>query len=165
MSDWYKKSSPEQITPTPWLHPDAIKYLENLLTPDMNVIEHGAGGSTLWFAERVRTVTSYENNEQWAGAIIEREMRNVFISTLLPLPVHYYDMVFIDGEPVQERCTWIRLAKDLVKPNGYIVLDNANRPEYQAERDYLQTVADLIHVVDGNEAGTRYLITEFYKVR
>ena len=49
-----------------------------------------------------------------------------------------YDLVLVDGEPVEERAYYIRAAEKLVKPGGVFVLDKFNRPEYQAEREALE---------------------------
>jgi len=65
MTNWYQPSDPSSIKPRPWLSDDAIAYLESILTPEMHVIEHGSGGSTLWFASRVVTVIAYEHDTDW----------------------------------------------------------------------------------------------------
>jgi hypothetical protein len=49
----------------PWMTFRAIRWLESYLRPSMDVFEYGAGGSTLFFAKRVRTLTSIENDPSW----------------------------------------------------------------------------------------------------
>ena len=44
---WYKPSPPGEVHDTPWLSPDATRYLESLLRPDMHVLEHGAERESL----------------------------------------------------------------------------------------------------------------------
>jgi len=110
-------------------------YLESLLDGNMRVIEHGCGGSTLWFAVRVRSVTFLEDvSREWRAAVLSRNP-NVCET------VSYdgdYDLLLIDGMNAQ-RPKWIELSHRLVKPGGIVVVDNAERPQY---RDALQRLAD-----------------------
>jgi predicted O-methyltransferase YrrM len=163
---WWKPSRPDEIKPVPWLHPAAVAYLESILTPDMEVIEHGSGGSTLWFAERVKCVTSFESDPDWRRSVEKQAPQNVdFLEWLSVVFGVLYDLVLVDGEPVENRATWIKTVKRLVKPSGWVVLDNANRPEYAAEREGLREHAELVNTVDGNTGGTKYLVTEFWKMK
>ena len=50
----------------PWITFPAIEFLERTLTRDMRVFEYGAGGSTLFFATRVKEVVSIEHEGAWA---------------------------------------------------------------------------------------------------
>jgi hypothetical protein len=65
---WYKylnnEASPVQ-NELPWITFPAIRFLESSLTKDMVVYEYGSGGSTLFFAKRVKQVYSVEHNEDW----------------------------------------------------------------------------------------------------
>ena len=166
MNDWWKPSRPDELTATPWLSPEATAYLESILTPNMDVIEHGSGGSTLFMAARVKRVMAIENNPAWLETVKAKAPDNVKFGGRLKKS---YDLLFIDGEPVTERCKWLTDAVTMVKPGGWIVLDNANRPEYKAERDALEAFADLVQRVDGNvqnrQIHTSFLVTEFWKVR
>lgn len=167
---WWQPSSPSaDLKPIPWLAPDVILYLENIIQPDFEVLEFGAGGSTLWFAERVKTVISEEKNFDWAMAIKKKAPINVSIfyvhHLITPQTRLYYDLLLIDGEPVTKRAKWITDAPQLVKPDGWIVLDNANRPEYAQEREWLGLAADLVQTFNGNQGVTKYLVTEFYRCR
>lgn len=167
MTAWYTPSAPgAPLQARPWLSPAAIEYFESLLTPDMNVIEFGAGGSTLWLAERVRTVTSYESNEQWADAVKRQaHTDNIYICWGTAEPGTLYDLFFIDGEPVERRGPWLDFAPQIVKPGGIIVLDNANRPEYVTQRFDLLKRCEPLACISGNENGTLFLVTEFYRLK
>lgn len=164
---WWKPSKPNEIKPIPWLAPRVIKHLESLLTPEMNVIEHGSGGSTLWFAERCKCVMAFENDSDWERQVeIEASPRKVAVVSGFPNPQigPQYDLLLIDGEPIEDRKAWINVAPALVKPGGWVVLDNANRPEYATERKWLQGIVESYKTFDCNE-GTAYLVTEFYKMK
>lgn len=172
MSEWWKPSKPEDLQAVPWISPAAIDFLAGILTPDMEVIEHGSGGSTLFMAERVSKVTAYEVDPDWQAIVKQKAPANVRIisrGTHNIRKAKQVDLLFIDGEPLKDRCEWLAYAEDFVKPGGWIVLDNANRPEYKAERDALADIADLIERVDANvqnrHVSTNFLVTEFWKVR
>jgi predicted O-methyltransferase YrrM len=53
----------------PWLTYDAIRFLERIVRPDMRVFEYGAGGSSLFFATRVREGFSVEHDPAWAAEV------------------------------------------------------------------------------------------------
>ncbi|KKO18101.1 MAG: hypothetical protein BROFUL_03203 [Candidatus Brocadia fulgida] len=56
----------------PWIVFTAIKYLDAILTKDMMVFEYGSGGSTLFFAERVKTVISVEHDKSWWKVVSDK---------------------------------------------------------------------------------------------
>jgi predicted O-methyltransferase YrrM len=158
---WTLPSSPNEITPLPWLAPDAIAYLESLLRPDMEVIEFGGGGSTLWFAERVAHVTTHENKPEWLAKLQEIAPPNVKLTKSPVMERGGYDLLFIDGDPVQNRAYWIDAATEIIRRGGYVVLDNANRPEYASSWLRLQSQMKMIHRVQTQ--GGKYFVTEFYQ--
>lgn len=139
-------------------------YLENLLRADMEVLEHGAGGSTLWFGERVKHVTSIESDLKWLEAVHERKTANVTLiysrDVVFLCPV---DLLLIDGEPIANRGKWLDAVPRVVKAGGYVILDNANRPEYASARACFSLKAKLLQTIDSNKGGTQFLVTEFYK--
>ena len=65
---WYRclrrGSSPLQDK-IPWITFGAIRFLKRLLTKEMVVYEFGSGGSTLFFANRVKRVYSVEHDTAW----------------------------------------------------------------------------------------------------
>jgi predicted O-methyltransferase YrrM len=161
---WYHPST--TLPSKPWLHPDAIAYLESILEPYFRVCEFGGGGSTIWFSLRVQDVTTYEPVDEWRDKIREANRDNIIFLPewfeILSLPT-LFDVLFIDGEPIEDRADWIKYAPNI--SHTWIVLDNANRPEYAREREALKEYAELVHTVDGNETGTLYLVTEFWRVK
>lgn len=175
MSEWFQPSAPAGIQTRPWLHPDAIAYMNTILRPEFDVMEFGAGGSTLWFAKRVHGVVSFETNVKWMEAVLRFRQPNVLLvhtghyKGVVSERFEHVDLLFIDGEPVAERASWLMAAPHIVKDGGWIVLDNANRPEYAAEREELNKCAELVHRVDGNQhdkgVHTDYLVTEFWRLR
>src|SRR3972149_5230763 len=158
---WYAPRSPEEIISQPWLHAAVIEHLEGLLRPDWKVLEHGAGGSTLWFAARVARVVSVEHSQAWRSKVRELAPANVSILEFLPYPDRIYDLFFIDGERAA-RGACLRMAPDFVKPGGWIVLDNANRPEWHDEREGLAEVTKLQNRFDNNIPNSRFFVTGFW---
>jgi len=164
---WFAPSDPKAGIPSvPWIHPDAVEYLGLLVEAPFRVLEHGSGGSTRWLAARCHSVTAYEINEAWRGAVAALGLPNVTLKDS-----HYphenmeqpFDLLFIDGEPLRDRAVWLAQAVTLVKPGGYVVLDNANRPDYEREREKLGKAANLIQHF--KEPRGQFLVTEFYKVK
>jgi predicted O-methyltransferase YrrM len=160
---WWKPSPPEDIPARPWLSPAVIEYLETLIKPEWDILEHGCGGSTLWFAQRCKSVTAYESDPDFAAAIRGRAPENVkIVSWSKPKPPalkKQFDLLLIDGEPIETRGPWIDAATRLVKPGGIIVLDNYNRPEYKQSRLALENICLFREF---NSGIGLYLNTEFF---
>jgi predicted O-methyltransferase YrrM len=167
---WWNRSTAEELKPIPWLHPVVIAYFESILQPDFEVLEHGSGGSTLWLAERVKSVLSVENEAEWMERVEAEAPENVRLmlweKDILPkFSSKKCDLLFIDGEPVTNRQLYLEAAEQLVKPGGWVVLDNANRPEYARQVEIFSKKAQLVKRIDGNEPGTLYFVTEFYRMK
>jgi predicted O-methyltransferase YrrM len=160
---WYQPSPRNKLQPIPWLHSDVIAHLESLIQPDWEIIEHGSGGSTLWFAQRCKSVTAIENDPDWQEIVKKQSPENVTMVSVLQA-FQPCDLLLIDGVPVGDRAKWIEAAPTIVKPGGWVVLDNCNRPEYAKERKHLQTYAAEFLTINGNEGQTQYLMTEFYRM-
>ena len=62
---WCYKQFQKQHTDYPWMAPDAMKALDLLLTREMQSFEFGSGRSTLFFAKRMKWVTSVEHANGW----------------------------------------------------------------------------------------------------
>ncbi len=160
---WYHPRNHKDIIPKPWLAEAAIEYFESLLNKDMKVIEHGGGGSTLWLAERVAEVMTVEQNAAWYEAIRAKAPINVCMCGAFVTDTPDYDLLFIDGEPVEDRGWWLDHAREYVRAGGHIVLDNANRPEYAGARAKFQAEAELLKMFQS--AGGKYFMTEFYRLK
>jgi predicted O-methyltransferase YrrM len=129
----------------PWLTPAAIRLLEPLLRPADQGVEFGSGRSTVWFAERVRSLTSVEHDEQWYHAVAarlkERGLSNVdyilapedqpmerggesaYARSALAFPDSSVDFALVDGHYRDYSAKFI-LPK--LKPGGMLIIDNVN---------------------------------------
>jgi predicted O-methyltransferase YrrM len=169
MGNWWERSAPEELPLVPWLHPAVIGYLNNLIQPDWRILEHGSGGSTLWFAQRAAHVTAVESDASYYAALFAQAPGNVTLilraAENLPLALDApYDLLLIDGE-IERRGLYLYAAEQLVKPGGLVVLDNANRTEYVNERTFLKERAAHYITFEVNPPHHKYCVTDFYRLR
>jgi len=133
----------------PWFSYAAIDFLNGFLDKEMTVCEYGSGGSTLFFARRVRSVVSIEDNPRWYELVSRRledkSVRNVMLrlypfdfknpvgfensAYLRALPDEKFDVIVVDGseEWHQVRPACFERAEGRVKEGGIIVVDDSWR--------------------------------------
>lgn len=133
----------------PWFSYAAIDFLKSFLEPHMSVCEYGSGGSTLFFARRVKSVFSIEDNPQWFERVSHRleeaRIKNVTIklfpfdfknpvgfehsSYLHAIPEEHFDVIVVDGseEWTQVRPVCFAKAEARMKRGGIIVVDDSWR--------------------------------------
>ncbi|MEB3192031.1 MAG: hypothetical protein VKL42_16945 [Snowella sp.] len=109
----------------PWLGYRAIKYLEELLQPDWAMLEWGSGMSTLWFAQRVKSLTSIEDYQPWydkvkstinkAGNVDYQFKPGSDYFSLDNYPDSSFDFILIDGS---ERGNCAEVAITKIKRGG-----------------------------------------------
>ena len=128
----------------PWLTPDAVKIMDELLLPSDFGLEFGAGRSTTWLSRRVRHLVSIETDEKWFDRVSKHlesiQKSNVDLMLVgdgfnLPATEQYLaplakiknaslDFALIDG---RHRDHASLAVIDLLKPGGILILDNVNR--------------------------------------
>ena len=133
----------------PWFSYAAIDFLGDFLRPDMTVCEYGSGGSTLFFAQRTRSVYSIEDNAKWYEWVSHRlEAKSIDNVTLRLCPFDFknpagfedseylqampnepFDVIVVDGseEWTQVRPVCFKKAEAQVKPGGIIIVDDSWR--------------------------------------
>lgn len=156
LGTWVKatRSTPTQA---PWWHPGAVSAVEDHLDATSKVFEYGSGASTLWLAERSAKVVSVEHDRGWFDRMRTDAPPNVDLLFVPPKkqgtiwsvssPEHFYDeyvktistfdefdLVVIDG---RARIACVQRAMSHVRPGGYLLLDDANRQQYQAAKQIL----------------------------
>jgi predicted O-methyltransferase YrrM len=134
-------STPER----PWIVPAAIGFLRRRMDSGWVVLELGAGRSTPWFARRAGRVVSFEDNEYWRGWVAEQldqaglanvdlRLRPVetFPKEVDSLEDGAFDLVVLDflEAPGVSRIDCLHPALDKVRPGGYLLLDDSDRPGY-----------------------------------
>ena len=130
----------------PWITFDAVAVLDDVLGPDDVGLEWGSGGTTLWFAPRVKQVHSVEAVPGWHGILSGQlrdqritnadvrlvsvddlgyetpEHRAAYVGAFPEIAAGSLGFVLVDGE-YRDACALRAL--DLLKPGGVLVLDNA----------------------------------------
>jgi Methyltransferase domain len=142
-----KGSTPER----PWIVPAAIGWLRRRIRSDWSVLELGAGRSTPWFARRAGRVISLEDNEFWHGWTRQRLDSEELTTVDLRLrPVESFagevesldgafDLIVLDflESPEVTRIGVLRPAMKKVRPRGYLLLDDSDRPGYREAYELL----------------------------
>lgn len=150
-----------EVPEIPWMQPDQIELMERLLTSfgkkKINVVEWGAGGSTVYFPKFLESKgidyfwMSIEHQEEWANEVKKKVAKNEKIKVHLLQPKadnpawinldHYvtfprmccdmakqkFDFVLVDGR-ARARC--LVEAKFCINPDGIIALHDAERTKY-----------------------------------
>jgi predicted O-methyltransferase YrrM len=129
----------------PWIVPAAIGWLGRRIRSDWSILELGSGRSTVWFARRAGRVISLEDNEYWyprtkarleeAGiSNVDLRLRAVedFPREVASLPGGAFDLVVVDflEAPAVTRIDCLTPAMKKVRPGGYLLLDDSDRPGY-----------------------------------
>lgn len=130
----------------PWLTPDAIEFLDQWLRKADHGAEFGSGRSTIWFAKRVSTLLSVENNPDWYNKVkqwlqdencdhvdylLAGENENEsdliraskYVNPAIELPEESLDIAVVDGR-WRSQCANALICK--LKPGGLLIIDNAN---------------------------------------
>ena len=136
----------------PWIVPAAVGWLRRRIRSDWAVLELGSGRSTVWFARRAGSVLSFEDNEYWyprtqerlaeAGlANVDLRLREVegFPKEVAELPDASFDLVLVDflEAPAVTRIDALKPAMKKVRPGGYLLLDDSDRPGYREAYELL----------------------------
>jgi predicted O-methyltransferase YrrM len=146
----------------PWFSYAAIDFLDAFLQPQMTVCEYGSGGSTLFFARRVKSVFSIEDNHRWHDLVSTRLKRaglnNVTVvlrpfdfkkadgfqhsAYLHAIPDSRFDVIVIDGseEWTKVRPLCFEKAENRVKRGGIIVVDDSWRYPTLRQKHHAQRV-------------------------
>lgn len=143
-----RKNTPFDLE-LPWFPYEAIDFLDSFLNRNMNVLELGSGGSTLFFAKRAKYVHSIENSYYWwsklAAILRARNISNVYVdlhpfdfekpdglfesSYIHSIPKVPFDVIVIDGteEWISVRPQQYFFLEKLVNPGGLIIVDDSWR--------------------------------------
>jgi len=114
------------------LNKSTLDFMASKITPESLVIEFGGGWSSRWFADRCGRLVVIETNVRWARLIYNdlqftRAATSVLIPPVKKLPVRA-DLVLIDCSEVL-RFKYTQWGWPLVKPGGWILFDDAQRPQ------------------------------------
>jgi len=142
----------------PWFSYAAIDFLEEYVEPHMTVCEYGSGGSTFFFARRVKWVCSIEDHPEWfklvSQRLQEKSIKNVTLKShpfdfknpvgfeksdyLNAIPDEKFDIIVVDGSEEWKRIRPICFAnaEKHIKKGGIIVVDDSWRyPEIREKNN------------------------------
>lgn len=117
----------------PWYNYPAIEFLCGKDFKEKNILEWGAGQSTLWWAARAKEVTAFENDPAWQGRIAEKNLSNVRIQLMSremsgaadAILGKKFDLVIIDG---LDRLKAASVSIGALSEDGAVLLDNSDQP-------------------------------------
>ncbi len=131
----------------PWMTYPVIEFLQKTLQPHHEIFEFGCGASTLFFAKKVKKVTSLETNKNWLELIKQKlPSKNVEIILMkdgLTNDLYQnfakdsgqkFDFIIIDS---LKRFECAKNSITALKPGGVIILDDSERKNYQKIFDFL----------------------------
>jgi SAM-dependent methyltransferase len=152
----------------PWFSYAAIDFLDGFLKPNMSVCEYGSGGSTFFFARRVKSVYSIEDNAEWFNRVSEKIREKGITNanmTLCPydfknpvnfeqsdylnaMPNEKFDVIVVDGseEWTRIRPVCFKKAEAHVKKGGIIVVDDSWRYTELKENNNAKRVETFMSV-------------------
>lgn len=124
--------------PIPWFTYPCIDFLSQRLNKNLSVFELGSGNSTLFFASRVRNISSLEHNKEWFTKIngslpdnskltyVESNSSDKYLETL-KTGNEKFDIVIVDGI-FRNECLLESI--NHLTEQGIIILDDSERNEY-----------------------------------
>ena len=118
----------------PWLPFGLIEWLDVYLKPDMTVFEFGSGGSTIFMAQRVKTLISVEHNRAWYQKVLPELQKRGLLN-----------VTYLLREPVASGTT---APKEYWDNYGSDYANMSFAPYVKAIEDYPDRSFDLI-LVDG----------------
>ena len=130
--------------PIPWFTYSCNDFIKDRLKNKFDIFEFGSGNSTLFFAPKVKSVTSAEHSEEWYRIQKNRIPSNVSIifnddetggySKSIANTNNKYEVVVVDGI---DRVSCIINSVDSLKDDGVLILDDSERDEYGKGIAYL----------------------------
>jgi hypothetical protein len=129
----------------PWFTYAAIAFLQKKVPQGLTVFEYGSGNSTLWWAQRATSVTTFEHDLTWFNTFKQRVPVNVAYhhcaleyggeySKVISNYQDQFDVIVIDG---RDRVNCAKNAVLALKEDGVIIFDNTERARYQAGYTWL----------------------------
>lgn len=136
------RKSMKELNGLPDLPKDAVSFLDGVLKKSFDVLEAGSGCSTIWFAQRVKSVTAYEHSKIWIDVVREKakelnlnNINLIFDSNYPRESFQYayapYDVILIDGRDYHgDRVACAIAAYPRLRENGYFIMDDIHRKNY-----------------------------------
>lgn len=120
----------------PLLTDSTLSKLEEILKPSFRVVEQGSGGSTIWLAERVDFLISFERSQEWVSVTNEqleilglhKKAKSIHVEGRVLEPIELVgldlvDLVLVDGQ-ISDRTPFALAMMEHIRPGGWLVIDN-----------------------------------------
>jgi hypothetical protein len=159
----------------PWVTYSFIDFIKPRLNKELRIFEYGSGSSTLFYAKRVGKVVSVEHDKDWYSKILSLKPSNAeMIFTELQTDGAYskkaaslgeqFDVIIVDG---RDRVNCCKHSVAALSPEGVLVLDDSERPDYEKARTYLKEKGFKELSFSGISPGLFYLkaTSVFYKAQ
>ena len=191
LKKWYFYYKQKNRTPLdyeiPWMTFKAINYLSSFLQKDMELFEYGSGGSTLFFARKVKKIISIEHDKSWYNYEINKlkEISNLELFLIEPEKqgkfsnkrkgyrkvffdkyvnsidkFEKFDVIIVDG---RQRNICFQKAVYHIKKGGIIVFDNFDREYYQKSLNEIDDTFEIINFQGFVPFGTMQSLTTIFK--
>jgi precorrin-6B methylase 2 len=136
-SFYTKRSVDKSGNPIPWITYPGLRFVAEKMRPELRVFEYGSGGSTRWYADRVKEIISVEHEAAWYKivrdmglpanvSLLQRSLNSGYSDAILEQD-GTFDFVIIDG---RQRNACLRAALQKLSPQGIILFDNSEVAEY-----------------------------------
>lgn len=141
-----KKAVDGQGNALPWVTYSFIDFIKDRINKDLDIFEYGSGSSTIFYAQRAKSVTSVEHDEQWYEKIKNTSPANAeMIFCKLETGGEYaqkalllgrkFDIIIVDG---RDRVNCCKFSIDALSENGVLILDDSERKVYDEARAFLK---------------------------
>ena len=170
----------------PWITRGAIEFLHENLTVDMEVLEYGTGSSTIWYAQRTKSIIAIEHDLEWVEnvrSVIPAHLKskaevihiaNAETGKFLGGDGKYYDkyvnyvkdtkslfdFIAIDGRSRNE-CIAHSISK--IKKKGFLLIDNSERDGKNNPSNYQPSINMIPKKWEKHEFPTYLGTTSIYK--
>ena len=115
---------------TPWYTYPAIEYLKGLDFSDASILEFGSGASSIWWANRAKSVLAIEHNREWYEIIKKKSTPQLEIQLAEKMDEYLaagmgnkFDVVVIDGIYRHDCANAIA---QILNQDGIVILDNSD---------------------------------------
>jgi len=157
----------------PWMNYNVVDFLDGRLSKDMHVFEYGSGQSTLYFSERVATVTSLERNKEWYDRAVQVAPANVTMlfsdhkidseyAAVIQAQQKSYNLVLVDAKG---RVEAVDAAVKCLTADGVILLDDSHFSGLEEIYPRMRALGfrDLDFMGLKSGKATEYRTTVFYR--
>lgn len=126
--------------PIPWVTYPFIDFIQHRLNKQMSIFEFGSGNSTLFYAEKVKSIVATEHDHNWYSNLLKIVPQNVHLMyknidvdcneycSLIKEFSAQSDIVIVYG---RQRVKCIENTIDSVKDSTVIILDDSEREKYK----------------------------------